>query len=458
MNLIIKKGTVVTAEKTFQADILISGEKIKGISKTGFTENNAEIIDAAGKFVLPGVIDPHVHFGLEAYGSSTADDFKSGTMAAASGGVTTVIDYAIPGKAEVLSSAVRRRINEAKYSYVDYSFHAQITNWSERTQKDFENIVSSGITSFKIFMPKTEGWGISDWELLKIFEKAGRYPVIVELHAESSSLIDGFTNNLIAQKKTGVKNFYYTRPNVVEEEAVNRACFLAQRTGAKIYFVHTTTEGAVEISEKARKNGLKILIETCPQYLMLTKSVFEKKAGYLFATCPPVKLPSDNAALWNGLKTSLIKTIGTDHCAFSKSDKMKCAGDFRKLRFGMPGVETSFAILYSEGVVKKRITLNKLIEITSENAAKIFGLYPKKGAIKPGSDADIIIFDPLKKWTVRYEDLNTRCGWTPYEGMKITGKTVITILRGKIIFKNGEFLSENGYGKFQKRKGGMFLC
>jgi len=381
MNLIIKNGTVVTAENVSRANILVSGGKISKVSASVLSAKGAATIDASGKYVFPGVIDPHVHLGLEAYGSRTADDFMSGTRAASSGGVTTVIDYAIPGKWETLAGAVSRRLVEARGSYIDYSFHAQITNWSPETQSDFENLVSSGITSFKIFMPKTEGWGLNDWELLKIFEKASTLPVIIELHAESGPLIEGFIADLVSRKKTGVGDFYYTRPNIVEEEAVSRACFLAGKTGAKIYIVHTTTAGAVEITGRARASGVKVMLETCPQYLMLTNSVFKKKNGCLFATCPPVKLPSDNDALWTGLKDGSVRTVGTDHCAFSKSDKLTCAGDFRKLRFGMPGVETSLEILHSEGVVKKRISFKKLVEITSENAAKIFGLYPKKGAI-----------------------------------------------------------------------------
>jgi dihydropyrimidinase len=201
-----------------------------------------------------------------------------------------------------------------------------------------------------------------------------------------------------------------------------------------------------------------VLVETCPQYLTLTKDVFDGKTGCLYATCPPVKLASDVKALWAGLNSGLINTIGTDHCAFSAADKMKCAGDFRKLRFGMPGVETSLSVVYSEGVAKRRITVQKLVEVMSENPAKIFGLFPRKGTIAQASDADITIFDPAKKWTVKSGECVTLAGWSPYEGMKLTGKTETTILRGKIIYDKGGFTSENGYGKFQKRKGGKFVC
>jgi len=300
-------------------------------------------------------------------------------------------------------------------------------------------------------MPETEGWGVGDYELLKILKASKRFSALIEVHAESSPIIDRFVKSFVERKKTEVSNFYYTRPNIAEEEAVKRAVFLAGKSGGNLYVVHTTTAGAVKIAAEARKRGVGVIIETCPQYLVLNKNVFEKKDGYLFATCPPVKLQSDNKALWEGIKNGNVKTVATDHCAFSKSDKQKAKNDFRNLRFGMPGVETSFPILFSEGVVKKRITLKKLAEVTSQNPAKIFGLYPKKGCIKIGSDADLTIFDPKVKWRIDYTKLNTNCGWSPYQNMKITGKTVMTLLRGKIIYAQGKFTSVRGYGKFLKR-------
>ncbi|PIU82902.1 MAG: dihydropyrimidinase [Elusimicrobia bacterium CG06_land_8_20_14_3_00_38_11] len=451
MNLLVKNGTVITADKIFNADIFISGEKIAKIGKIQSREN-CKIIDAKNKYIFPGVIDAHTHFGLKAYSSKTSDDFSSGTKSAASGGVTTVIDYAIPRTNETMFESVTRRKIEAKKSYVDYSFHSQIVNWNNQSQSDFIKLAAgSGIKSFKVFMPKTEGWGVGDYELLKILEFSKRFSALVEVHAESSPLIDGFTRSFVVRQKTAVSNFYYTRPNIAEEEAVNRAVFLAEKSGGNLYIVHTSAQGTVQIAAEARKRGVNVIVETCPQYLVLNKNVFEKKDGYLFATCPPVKLPSDNKALWEGIKSGIVKTVATDHCAFSKKDKQKAKNDFRNLRFGMPGVETSFPILFSEGVVKKRITLEKLARVTSQNPAKIFGLYPKKGCIKIGSDADLTIFDPKVKWRIDYRKLNTDCGWSPYQNMKITGKTVMTLLRGKIIYDNGKFTSGSGYGKFLKR-------
>ncbi|HAX61563.1 MAG TPA: dihydropyrimidinase [Elusimicrobia bacterium] len=452
INLLIKNGTLVTAEKIFNSDIFISGEKIIEIGRIRFRKN-CKIIDAKNKYVFPGIIDAHTHFGLEAYSSRTSDNFLSGTKAAAAAGITTIIDYAIPQKNETMLASVIRRKKEAEKSYIDYSFHSQIVNWTEQSQSDFKKLVSGyGIKSFKVFMPKTEGWGVGDYELLKILEASKKYHTIIEVHAESSPLIDGFVKTFVDRKKTAVSNFYYTRPNIAEEEAVNRAVFLADKSGGNLYVVHTTSEGTLKIAHAAQKRGVNVTIETCPQYLILNKKVFEKKDGYLFATCPPVKLPSDNKALWEGLKNGTVKTVATDHCAFSKKDKQKAENDFRKLRFGMPGVETLFPVLFSEGVVKKRITLKKLAQVTSQNPAKIFGLYPKKGCIKTGSDADLTIFDPKIKWRIDYKKLyNTNCGWNPYQNMKITGKPVMTLLRGKIIYDNGKFMSDSGYGKFLKR-------
>ncbi|MBI5573957.1 MAG: dihydropyrimidinase [Elusimicrobia bacterium] len=451
MDLLIKNGTIITADKIFNADIFISGEKISKIGKIQF-QKNCKIIDARNKYIFPGVIDAHTHFGLEAYGSRTSDDFSSGTKSAAAGGVTTVINYAIPQKNETMFESVIRCRKKAEKSYIDYSLHSQIINWNNQSQSDFKKLATGyGIKSFKVFMPKTEGWGVGDYDLLKILEASKRFSAIIEVHAESSPLIDGFVKSFVDRKKTAVSNFYYTRPNIAEEEAVNRAVFLAEKSGGNLYVVHTTTAGAVKIAAEAKKRGVSVIIETCPQYLVLNKNVYEKKDGYLFATCPTLKLPSDNKALWEGLKTGTVKTVATDHCAFSKKDKQKAKNDFRNLRFGMPGVETLFPILFSEGVVKKRITLKKLVQVTSQNPAKIFGLYPKKGCIKIGCDADLTIFDPKMKWRIDYRKLNTNCGWSPYQNMKITGKTVMTMLRGKIIYDNGKFTSDSGYGKFLKR-------
>jgi len=452
MNLIIKNAKIVIPEKIFCADIGIEGEKIVAVKK-GLKSGNADIIDASGMFVMPGVIDVHTHFQLKAYNSISNDDFENGTKAAACGGVTTIIDYAIPEKNQSLTETITKRISEAENNVcIDYSLHCQIIHWDNQIKKEIKDVIDSGITSFKIFMPATEGWQVDDAGIYNAIKEVSKYSGIVELHAENGSLINSFIEELRQQNKLGIEFFPNSRPNFVEEEAVSRAINLAKFVNGQIYIVHLSTKEALQEIELAQKKGIKVFAETCPQYLVLDNSKFLLPDGYLYATCPPIKTKKDNIALWKGLSKGIIQVIATDSCTFTKEQKNIYNGDFTRVPYGMPGVETMLSIVYSKGVLDNKISLRKFVELVSTSPAKIFGLYPKKGTIKPGSDADICIFNPDKNVVIDYKNLQTNCDWSPYQGMKLKGWAEITISRGKVVAKAGKFVGTKGHGRFVKRR------
>lgn len=454
LDLIIRNGHVVTGNRQRVCDIGIRGEKVAAVRKR-LNAAGAEVIDAGGKYVLPGVVDPHVHFGLHAYDAVTEDDFRSGTEAAACGGVTTIIDYAIPEKDESPWDAVQRREKEAAgKAVIDYSFHAQITSWDEKVRKDVRKLIRWGIPSFKVFMPSTEGWMVDDAGLYELLGEVGRHNGIVEVHAENGPLINHFLSQLEAQNKLSPRFFPRSRPNVVEEEAVTRAITLNRWVGGRLYVVHLTTRQGLEAICRARKGGMDIYAETAPQYLLIDSSCFKKKRGYRFLACPPVKSVKDNEALWKGIKEGMIDCIGTDHCSFSGELKKRAQNDFRRGPYGLPGVETSLSLLFTEGCQKRGVTLQRLVELLSGNPARIFGLYPDKGCIKAGSDADLVLFDPEKTIRLDYRQLATRNDWSPYQGELLTGGPVMTIARGEIVARDGKYVGTEGRGKFLKRKSG----
>jgi len=453
-DLVISGGRLVSAKGQRRLDIGIRGEKIACLGK-GLKSSGSRIIDARGKYIFPGVIDPHVHFGLEAYRARTGDDFVSGTEAAACGGVTSIIDYAIPGNGESTLSAVRRRKSEAAgRAVVDYSFHAQIVSWDEKTRKEIGQLIRSGIPSFKIFMPATEGWMVDDAGLFGALGALGRRGGIVEVHAENGPLINAFIKKLASEGKLAVKYFPLSRPNLVEEEAVRRAITLDRAARGRLCVVHLTTREGLEAIREAKRKGIEVYVETAPQYLLLDKRCFGKKNGYKYLACPPIKSAEDNKALWEGLQDGSIDWIGTDHCSFAAAKKHRARNDFRKGPYGLPGVETSLSLLFTEGCRKRGLRMERLVELTSTNAAKILGLYPRKGTVRAGSDADLVVFDPEKKVTIDYKKLSTRCDWSPYQGFKLTGFPHLTISRGQVVARDGRFVGAPGRGRFLKRKTG----
>ena len=454
MDLIIKNGTIVTDSAILKSDIGITGEKIVTIAKNLKPDTKTEIIDVTGKYIIPGGIDVHTHFQLPVSGTVTSDDFYTGTKAAACGGVTTIIDFATQDKKKGMLYAIKRRMNEAKNKVcIDYSLHCVIINWNDTTEAEMKDVIDFGIPTFKMFMIyKERGLRADDAMLFQGLEASKKFGSRIMVHAESESMMNLLIKRYSNIKGLGAYAHALSRPNFIEEEAIQRAIKWTQVTNSHLYIVHLSTGEGTDLVKLARAKGIDVIAETCPQYLLFTDDVFkDKKTGHLYATCPQIKKRKDNIRLWNGLADGEISVVATDTCTFTKKQKAMWQGDVTKISFGLPSVETMVPIIYTYGVLKKRFTLNHFVSLVSTNPAKVMGLYPKKGTISKGSDADLVIFDPKKKRRVDYRELATNCDWSPYQGMELAGFPDITISRGKIIVRNGKFIGEAGWGKFLKR-------
>lgn len=457
LDLVIKGGKVVLPEKSFVADIGIKDEKIVSIKKE-IKSNGAHALDAKGLLVFPGAIDAHVHLQLPFCGTVSADGFENGTKAAACGGITTLIDFAIQKKGDSLIKTFEDRRKEAdgKVS-IDYSLHGGITDWNERTKQEMNDLVKDGNPSFKMFMIyRSQGWMADDGILFQGLEETAKNGGTILVHAESAFVLDLLIEKYHTKEmmeKYGAYLHTMARPCFTEYEAIRRAATWAKVTGGRLFIVHMSTSEGAEIVREAKRDGVKIWAETCPQYLLLTDDVYKcKQTGHLYGICPQIKKKHDQVGLWEGLKKGYVDTIGTDTCTFDTKQKAMWGGDFTKIPFGMPGVETMVPTTYTAGVVSGKLKLNRLVELVSTNPAKIFGLYPQKGTIKVGSDADICIFDQNKRVVIDFKNMQTNCDWSPYQGMKLKGYPAVTISRGKVVAKDGKFVGTVGRGRFVKRK------
>lgn len=460
-DLIIKKGTIVTDSQTYVGDIGIQGEKIVSIAADIPSDKETRIINAKNKYVIPGGIDVHVHFEIPFCGTVSSDDFVTGTKAAARGGVTTVIDFATQDKKNGILAGVekRRELAEGRVC-VDYSLHSVLIGWSDKSVREFPKVIDYGIPSFKMYMIyEDEGWKSGDAELFQALEMSNDTGALIGVHAESESVMKIHINeSLKFKKQLGAYAHVLSRPNYIEWEAVQRAITWAEVTGGRLYIVHMSTGEAVNLVTLAKMRGISVFAETCPHYLLLDERVFENpETGHLYATCPQIKSKDDQLRLWQGLCNGIIQVISTDTCTFTKKQKNMWKGDFTKIPYGLPGSETMLPAVYTYGVLKNFFSINRFVSLISTNPAKLMGLYPQKGTIQIGSDADIVIFDPKKKKIVDYKEMETNCDWSPYQGMKFAGFPEITILRGKIIVENGKFIGKEGDGKFLKRKPGGTL-
>jgi dihydropyrimidinase len=455
-DLIIANGTVVSATGQEQADVAIQGERIAAINK-GLAKNagGAKVFDATGKYVIPGALDVHVHLELPFCGTVSSDDWNCGTRAAARGGVTTVIDFAIPYGQESLEDAFNNWSARAKKSCIDYCFHMAITNW-DRHGPEMEKMVKRGCPTFKEFMIyASEGWQSDDRAIFNALENCKRLGAMLLIHAESARVLD----ELIARhhtpeemKKFGAQLHAITRPNFIEAEAIQRAIMWSEVTGGRLYIVHMSTGEGADIVKAARARGVDVYAETCVQYLVLDDSVFARPDGHLFACCPQVKKRKDIERLWKGLNDGEVCVISTDTCTFTREQKARWEGDWTKIPMGLPGLETMVPLVYTEGVLGKRLPLTRFVEKCCTNPAKIMGLYPKKGVLAAGSDADIAILDPEKRITVDHATMEGGADWNPYQGMSLAGFAQHTFSRGKQIVQDYKFVGENGWGRWLPRE------
>lgn len=453
-DILIKNAVLINSVSKTKCDIGIKGEKISVIGEN-LSENDAEkVINADGKYVLPGVIDVHVHFQLPFCGTVSADDFENGTKAGAMGGVTTIIDFAIQRKGRPLWEAIEQRKNEAeKKVCIDYSLHGGIVDWNDETKATLHEIIKSGIPTFKMFMVyRKEGWQANDGMLFSALRECAKYGGMISVHAENDDVINLLIDEAVKEGKFSTPTHSLTRPSFTEGEAINRAIQLAEASGGSIYIVHMSTKEGTFHVMKGKKRGVKVYAETCPQYLLLDDELFYREDGHHFATCPPIRKKEDKMVLWEGLKNEIVEVVATDTCTFNSKQKAMWEGDFRKIPYGMPGVETMLPLIHNYGVMEGRFSINHLVKLLCENPAKLFGLFPQKGIIQVGSDADIVIFDPEINEEISYKKLQTNCDYSPYEGYKIKGWPLTTIVRGNVVVENRKFVGTIGFGKFIPRR------
>ena len=453
MSILIKNGRVVTAEADYEADIFIKDEKITAIGKN--SSNSAdEIIDASGKLVFPGGIDPHVHLDMPFMGTFSSDNYETGTGAALHGGTTMVIDFVLQTQGDSLHNALKQWQQRSEGNALgDYSYHMAVTDFNENTSKEVKVLIEEeGITSFKTFMAYKGALMIDDGQMIGLMKEVKKNGGMVTVHATNGDMIDTLIAKHRKEGKLSPLYHYLSQPEITEAEASGRFADMSDYTGCPGYIVHMTCQGALnEIRNSTRRNQ-KVFIETCIQYLLLDASLYEKDFdGAKWVMSPPLREKKDQKALWAGINQGLVQVVGTDHCPFKWEQKLMGKDDFSKIPNGHPAIEHRMELLFSEGVNKNKISLNKFVEVTSTNAAKIFGMYPRKGCLAIGSDADIVVFDPNEEHTLSVDSHHMNVDYSGYEGWKVKGKTKVVILRGKVAIDNGEVKVKKGYGQFIKR-------
>jgi dihydropyrimidinase len=452
---IIRNGTIVTASDTYQADILIENGVICTIGQH-LSDEGAEVIDAEGCFVFPGGIDPHTHLEMPFGGTVTRDDFETGTIAAAFGGTTTVIDFCLTNKGEPLKNAIKTwHAKSQDKAVIDYGFHLMIGEMNEDVLAEFPEVMDEeGITSFKVFMAYKNVFQADDSTLFRTLVTAKELGGLVMVHAENGDVIEYLIEKALAEGNTDPIYHALTRPPEAEGEATGRAAQLTGLANSQLYVVHVSCAEAVQKISEARSKGIDVWGETCPQYLVLDQSYLEKPdfEGAKYVWSPPLREKWNQEVLWNALKNGQLQTLGSDQCSFDfKGQKDMGLGNFTKIPNGGPIIEDRVSILFSEGVKKGRITIHQFVDIMSTRIAKLFGLFPQKGTIAVGSDADIVIFDPHIERTISVETHHMAVDYSAFEGLKVTGQPVSVLSRGEFVIRDQQFVGEPGRGQYLKR-------
>ena len=470
MTILIKNGSLISSSDSFEADILIEGEKISLIGKD-LHHPNAEVIDAAGKLIMPGGIDPHVHLDLPMFGTVSSDDHYTGHKAAAFGGTTTVMDFVVLEN-EGFRHSVALWMKMAEKAAIDYSFHMNLTRFDEKIAKEIPSLREMGITTLKVFTAYNGRLRLDDGGIFKALRIAKENGMLVMAHCENGDVIETLIPEALAAGHTSPEYHASTRPAWGAVEATLRLAAMAEQADAPVYIVHMNVGGEVDMLKYARERGVKVMGETCPQYLFFTEDDLQRADGAKWICSPPMRTKQDNARLWEGLSEGILQTIGTDHCPFFfdgtrpivyEGAEVAIPGkelgkeDFTKIPNGLPGIEDRLPVLWTTGVGSGRITANQFVAYNSTNPAKIFGLYPRKGALMSGSDADVVIWDPEKKVTYGVAHAHQRTDYNLYEGWELTGMPEKVFLRGKMIVDGEQWLGKSGDGQFLKRGEGEVL-
>jgi len=453
MSILIKNGRIITSSEDYIADIFIEGESISMIGKNLQVQAD-KTIDASGKLVMPGGIDPHVHLDMPFMGTFSSDDYSTGTNAALHGGTTMVIDFILQTQGKSLHHALSEWQGRSNgNAFGDYSFHMAVTDFNEDTKKEIAQMVEEeGITSFKTFMAYKGALMIDDRQMVGLMNEVKKCGGLVTVHATNGDMIDFLIAKHRSEGKLEPLYHYLSQPEITESEATGRFADMAFHTGVPAYVVHMTCEGALnQVREAARRNQ-RVFVETCIQYLVLDAALYEQNfEGAKYVMSPPLREKKDQESLWAGINQGTVNVVATDHCPFMWEQKKMGMNDFSKIPNGHPAIEHRMELLFSEGVNKGKISLNKFVEVSSTNAAKIFGMYPRKGTIGIGTDADLIIFDPNKKHRLTAKTHHMNVDYSAYEGWELTGKCESVLLRGEVAVENGITQVQKGYGKFIKR-------
>lgn len=451
MSTVIKNGTIVTHDLTYKADLRVEGGQITEI---GANLSGDTTLDATGCYIMPGGIDPHTHLEMPFMGTYSSDDFESGTRAALSGGTTMVIDFALPSPGQGLMDALKMWDNKSGRAHCDYSYHMAITWWSEQVFNEMPEAVKRGITSFKHFLAYKGALMVNDDELFASFRRVREVGGVAMVHAENGDVVAELSAKLLAEGNTGPEGHAYSRPSQVEGEATNRAIMIADMAGVPLYVVHTSCEEAHEAIRRAKAQGKRVWGEPLIQHLTLDESEYfhpdwDHAARRVMS--PPFRNKAHQDSLWAGLASGTLSAVATDHCAFTTDQKRFGVGDFTKIPNGTGGLEDRMPMLWTQGVRTGRITPNEFVAVTSTNIAKIFGMYPRKGAVAVGADADLVVWDPEKSKTITASSQQSAIDYNVFEGHEVTGLPRYVLSRGRVMVKDGDFDGQEGHGQFIER-------
>lgn len=455
MSLLIKNGEIITADSRYHADIYCERETITAIGRDLAPPADAEVIDATGKYIFPGFIDPHVHIYLPFMGTYSKDNYDSGSRAALIGGTTTLIEMCCPSRRDDALQSFELWLSQAAgKSACDFTFHMGVTKFDASTESQLREIVRRGISSFKVFLAYKGAFGVDDTELYRTLKLAKELGVIVTAHCENETLVAERCRELLAAGKTDPAQHHESRPPAVEAEGVHHLMTFAELTGAATYIVHLSCKEALATALAARQRGVRVAIETLIQYLVLDKTYAERPnfEGAKYVMSPPLRDARNQSVLWNGLRDGLIQTVATDHAPFDfATQKPMGKDDFTKIPNGIPSLEERISLLYTHGVAQGRLDLHTFVNVASTQAAKLFGLFPKKGAIQLGADADLVVFDPNHRGTISAQTQSMAVDYSAFEGWPITGRPSVVTVRGQVAARDGKFVGTLGRGQFLKR-------
>jgi dihydropyrimidinase len=455
MNTLIRNGTVVTASETKKADVLIEGERISQVGVDLAGSSAGKVIDATGMYVIPGGIDAHTHLDMPFGGTVSADDFETGTRAAAFGGTTGIVDFAIQGRGTRMRDALDTWWKKAEgRATIDYGLHMIVTDLANSGLEDMDGMVGEGVASFKLFMAYPNSLMVDDATIFKALSRTAKNGALICMHAENGSVIDVIVAKALAEGKTAPIYHALTRPALAEAEAVHRSIAMAEMAGVPVYIVHLTSEDALNQVREARDRGVPAFAETCPQYLLLSIEELRRPGfeGAKYVFTPPLRPKEHQPKLWEGLQHDHLQVVSTDHCPFCFADqKILGKDDFTKIPNGGPGIENRLQLIYHHGVNSGRISLNRFVEITSTTPARIFGMYPRKGEIAAGSDADVVIWDPNAAYTISARTHHMRVDYSMFEGFQVRGNARTVLSRGEVVVDGGQFLGKPGRGRYVKR-------